>query len=126
MKVKGLLRQSLWASTLVIVFLMAIPAVTNAQGRGRGRWNRDWDGKCGKFVNCHDARDGRWDGRGPRRYRNVFRNDRWNRRDNIGGRVYNNNNRYDSYRLRRMYRGREINSSNRWPIRRYVVRQRRW
>ena len=30
---------------------------------GRGR-DQSW--KCGVFVNCHDARDGRLDGRGPR------------------------------------------------------------
>jgi hypothetical protein len=42
----------------------------------KNRSNRGWRGtssnlpnynkKCGKFVNCHDARDGRIDGRGPR------------------------------------------------------------
>lgn len=56
-----------------------------AQGINRGR-NQDW--KCGVFVNCHDARNGRLDGRGPRfrtnrngifvprrlRVRNRFRN----------------------------------------------------
>lgn len=42
------------------------------QGRldGRGR-NLDW--KCGRFVNCHDARNGRWDGRGPRLNRGRYR-----------------------------------------------------
>lgn len=39
--------------------------------RGRGR-NQDW--KCGKFINCHDARDGRVDGRGPNSNRGVFQN----------------------------------------------------
>ncbi len=49
------------------LLLIALPAVASAQGRGRG-WARGHDKswKCGKFVNCHDARNGRWDGRGPR------------------------------------------------------------
>ncbi len=39
--------------------------------RGRGR-NQNW--KCGKFVNCHDARAGRIDGRGPNRTSGFWRN----------------------------------------------------
>ena len=71
-----------------LVLLLALPAVSMAQGRGRGRGRGpDWDKKCAKFVNCHDARDGRWDGRGPnrgtrisdlyrtRRYRRTIDND---------------------------------------------------
>jgi hypothetical protein len=81
---KGTLLQL--ASALLIV--CAFSAVALGQGRSRGvglgrrsdifvdrndarsrrRDNRatlqDW--KCGKFVNCHDARNGRWDGRVPR------------------------------------------------------------
>jgi len=55
------------------LLLIALPAVASAQGRGRG-WARghDQSWKCGKFVNCHDARNGRWDGRGPRRSIRVF------------------------------------------------------
>ena len=46
--------------------------------RGHGReWNKH-NRKCGKFVNCHDARAGRRDGRGPRRWR---ANNRWRNRD---------------------------------------------
>ena len=45
------------------LFLLALlPATSLAQGRGRGRGQEK---KLGKFVNGHDARDGRWDGRGP-------------------------------------------------------------
>ena len=46
-----------------LVLLAALPATSFAQGRGRGRGQ---DKKLDKFVNGHDARDGRWDGRGPR------------------------------------------------------------
>lgn len=48
--------------------LMMLTVTTDAMGQGRGRRVfRNTDRKCDKFVNCHDARDGRWDGRGPRR-----------------------------------------------------------
>lgn len=59
---------------LVSVFLLAaVPTVTSAQGRGRGR---GLEKKQDKFINGHDARDGRWDGRGPRGTRVGRRNDR--------------------------------------------------
>lgn len=70
------------AVSLLLLFAASID--TNAQGRGRR--NGNWDKKCSKFVNCHDARDGRWDGRGPNRranftnYRRNRDNDRWERR----------------------------------------------
>lgn len=61
-------RSGLWLLLLTIVFSLLVPAVGLAdQGRGRGR-----ERKSEKFINGHDARDGRWDGRGPRR--NVSRN----------------------------------------------------
>jgi hypothetical protein len=82
---------------LMILTLVSVSGF--AQGRGRGRFNMreaNQDRKCGVFVNCHDARDGRWDGRGPRISRNYnygyarssavgYRrrynmNDYWNRR----------------------------------------------
>jgi hypothetical protein len=100
-----------------LVILTLVSASGFAQGRGRGvglgrrsdvfsnghdrqgRFNMreaNQDRKCGIFVNCHDARDGRWDGRGPRTSRNYnygyarssavgYRrrynmNDYWNRR----------------------------------------------
>jgi hypothetical protein len=66
-------------NVLLIVFSLALaialPATAFGQGRGNGRGRGpDLDKKCGKFVNCHDARDGRWDGRGPQRNLGVFRN----------------------------------------------------
>src|SRR5262245_5063016 len=65
------------------VLLLVLPAASMAQGRGRGNGQGrgpDWDKKCAKFVNCHDARDGRWDGRGPNRgtgISNIYRNRRY-------------------------------------------------
>jgi hypothetical protein len=52
-----------------VIMMLALPVISYAQGRGNGRWrgrgsNLSW--KCRVFVNCHDARDGRWDNRGPR------------------------------------------------------------
>ena len=68
-----------------LVLLLTLPAVSMAQGRGRGQGRGngpDWDKKCAKFVNCHDARDGRWDGRGPNRgtrISNLYRTRRYRR-----------------------------------------------
>ena len=64
-------RQNFFAVTIMAMLLaLIIPATASAQGRGRGHGRGGIFGsshnKCGKFVNCHDARDGRWDGRGPR------------------------------------------------------------
>jgi hypothetical protein len=56
------LRFALLITALAIVVNMALSDVTFAKQR-RGRFN---DKKAGKFINGHDARDGRWDGRGPR------------------------------------------------------------
>lgn len=47
-----------------LILVTALPSFAAAQGRGRGR-GHDKNWKCGVFVNCHDARDGRLDGRGP-------------------------------------------------------------
>ena len=46
-----------------IVLAFVLPATALGQGRGRGRGEEK---KFYKFVNGHDARDGRWDGRGRR------------------------------------------------------------
>jgi len=53
--------------TATLVLLMVLSVSYDALGQGRSRRVRGFDKKCEKFVNCHDARDGRWDGRGPRR-----------------------------------------------------------
>jgi hypothetical protein len=60
---------------LTILLAVALPATALGQGRGGGHGRGGIFGsshnKCSKFVNCHDARDGRWDGRGPRRTSSI-------------------------------------------------------
>jgi hypothetical protein len=70
---------------LGLMIALALPMTAIGQGRGHGRGQGpDLGKKCGKFVNCHDARDGRWDGRGPKQdgLRNgiSFRRNRRDRR----------------------------------------------
>ena len=55
-------RKLLGIVVLGLLIVLGVSADAMAQGRGRGLGK-----KCEKFVNCHDARNGRWDGRGPRR-----------------------------------------------------------
>ncbi|HWN09930.1 MAG TPA: hypothetical protein VNO50_11820 [Pyrinomonadaceae bacterium] len=87
MKAKQSKRNLISIAVLGLLFMIAMPVTAFADHRDRGRrgrdrdWGRDWNRyqrKCGKFINCHDARDGRWDRRGPRRYRV---NNRWWNRD---------------------------------------------
>lgn len=97
---------------LVLTFVMVAGVATDAMGQGRGRRvSRGWDKKCSKFVNCHDARDGRWDGRGPNRrggFTNIFRRNRRNRdRDRD----------FDNIRSRRRHRDRD-NDDRFWRRRR--------
>ena len=99
-------KQLILSAVAALLFTIAAPSMTLAQGHGRGngrghdieRHNRDWSDsdarrwrhynkKCGKFVNCHDARNGRIDGRGPLGTR--VGNFVW--RDGRRVRVYNNN-----------------------------------
>jgi hypothetical protein len=93
--------------TVAAVALLTMMTVSEAsgQGRGRGHGNRGWDKKCEKFVNCHDARDGRWDNRGPRR-RLTLRNRR--------------SSPYDYVRVRRGNHGRRVHGD------RFYVRSRRY
>ena len=53
---------ALWIAIIMIGAALLLPANGLAQGRGHGR---GLSMKSGKFVNGHDARDGRFDGRGP-------------------------------------------------------------
>lgn len=103
----------LWTSKnllgiLVVGLVILFGASSDAMGQGRGRRASNWDKKCEKFVNCHDARDGRWDGRGPNRrsrFNNIFRRhrrhrdrdfDRFSRRDRFRNRDWD-----DRWRRRR-------------------------
>ena len=68
------LRFVLLTLALAIVVNLALSDATFAkQRRGRGRFS---DKKAEKFINGHDARDGRFDGRGPK-----FRGDHRRRDD---------------------------------------------
>lgn len=85
----------------LLLLVMLLGVTYDAMGQGRGRRVSQSDKKCAKFVNCHDARDGRWDGRGPRR--NLSLRDRiWrnNRRDRDRDR--------DSDRITRRRRNRDF------------------
>lgn len=75
----------LWTSKnllgiLVVGLVILFGASSGAMGQGRGRGGSHFDKKCEKFVNCHDARDGRWDGRGPDRRSRFTDNFRRHRR----------------------------------------------
>jgi hypothetical protein len=52
-----------------LILALATPMTAFGQGRGRGHGygrGSNYDKKCLKFRNCHDASEGRWDNRGPR------------------------------------------------------------
>jgi hypothetical protein len=65
-------RATLWATILTLIIAIGMPGIALAdppQGRGQGRGKvklSKQEKKNEKFKNGHDARDGRWDGRGPR------------------------------------------------------------
>jgi len=90
---------------LVFSLLMIFAVSTDANAQGRGRRAGHSDKKCSKFVNCHDARDGRWDGRGPRRsgfdVTNIFRRSRRNRDSDRGERRRRHNRDWDHNRTGR-------------------------
>ncbi|GEM_PF-1669065 len=79
----------------------------------RGR-NQNW--KCDVFVNCHDAREGRWDGRGPRSRVNrnsIFRS----RGERVGSR--------NRYNMSDYWRRRHVTYvNNGWRYRNRSVRYR--
>ena len=99
---------------LAMMLIAAVPTSSLGKDKHGRRWrNRgNWDDsswsrrnrKCRKFRNCHDARDGRWDGRGPNgdRVGNIFSRDR-NRRNRWDNDRWRDRN-YDSLRARRVRR----------------------
>ena len=87
------------------LLLAALPVVTSAQGRGRGRGQEK---KLEKFINGHDARDGRWDGRGPRYGRRTVVSNiiiRQRRADIFRNRAFTRNERLRSRRFELRRRG---------------------
>ena len=92
---------------LVLGLLLILGTSTDAMGQGRGRRVSQSDRKCSKFVNCHDARDGRWDGRGPNRRTRFTNSYGRNRRDRD----------FDRFERRRRHRDRDFDD-NRWRWRR--------
>ena len=92
---------------IVVLALLMVLGVSSAMGQGRGRRASHMDRKCAKFVNCHDARDGRWDGRGPRRrdsLTNIFRRHRRDR--DFDDRSRRERRRDGDFRRDRSWRGR--------------------
>ena len=87
MRYTSKLRSLVAISFMALLLAVIVPTTAFGQGRGHGRGRNSDDWKCGKFVNCHDARDGRRDGRGPRIDRNQrrWRNNRWNNNDRHRG-----------------------------------------
>jgi hypothetical protein len=110
------LRFALLTLVLAIAANLALSSVTFAKDkRGRGR---NSDKKSEKFVNGHDARDGRWDGRGPKwKGKNKWDDIYWY--DDHRGRRRNGDWDDDDRRAKRRDDGRrDINWRNRrWPRR---------
>ena len=109
------LRFALLIITLATAVNMALSVETFAKQR-RGRFN---DKKAEKFINGHDASDGRWDGRGPRfrfgdrrdhdgrfRFRDRDHDGRLRFRDRRGRDEWRDRRRDDHWRRRRMSHGR--------------------
>lgn len=84
--------RKMWLVVASLFLLAALPAISSAQGRGRGQ-----DKKFGRFVNGHDARDGRWDSRSPG----------FGRRTVISNRIIRQQ-RWDRFRTRDFERNREF------------------
>ena len=61
MKVSSRARSLLLVAVFAFVLAVSMPVLGFSQDRGHGQ-----EKKSEKFINGHDARDGRWDGRGPR------------------------------------------------------------
>jgi hypothetical protein len=90
--------RNLWLVIFSLFVLIGLPVMTSAQGRGHGQGK-----KADRFVNGHDARDGRWDGRG--------------RGSNVGNEVWR-------HRRNRDFRNRDFERNNRLRDRRIELRRR--
>ena len=99
-------------ASLAGILVTALPMASLGQGRGRekreDKREEKFDKKCAKFVNCHDARDGRVDGRGPDRTRFSDRRDRFD--DHFDRRRFSDRrDRFDDSFNRRRFRNRDSN-----------------
>jgi hypothetical protein len=101
-------RTVLWTVVLMLVIAIGLPGVALAdppQGRGNGRGKSKiskQEKKDAKFKNGHDARDGRWDGRGPRdRDDDDYDDDDDNYRRRRDRRDRDNDGSYDRTEIRR-------------------------
>ena len=115
--------RKLWLMLMSLFLLVSLPVVTLAQGRGRGRGQ---ERKIDRFVNGHDARDGRWDGRGPRfGQRTVVSNViiRRGRGDRFRYRDFERNERFRNRRFELRRRGFDNDDFLRWQRQRYQYRQ---
>jgi hypothetical protein len=101
-------RTAIRAAILTLIIAVVLPAAALAnppQGRGKGQGKNkisQQEKKNAKFKNGHDARDGRWDGRGPRDDRDDdydYDNDGY--RDRNRRRDRDNNGTYDRTEIRR-------------------------
>ena len=100
-------KKLLGAAALMLMLILSVSADALAQGRGRGHGRGGFDNedrKCGKFVNCHDARDGRWDGRGPRR-NTTLTNGIYTRSRRHHNRDWDNNRRHVRHSHEHRFRG---------------------
>jgi len=120
-------KRSLAASvTVLLILVFMVPMLAFSQGRGRGQ-NKDW--KWDKFVNGHDARDGRVNGRGPRRFRQENNNGMWTSRNTYRSRRYRTGSYSAPYNYSRSnstrsyYYGRNIMNSPYETPRRYRIRR---
>ena len=101
---------------LAVLVLIGGTYEARAQGRGRGQSNEDK--KCSKFVNCHDASEGRWDGRGPQRDNDS---DNWKSRHSHRGRDFDN---FDNQRrYRRSHHDGNFDRKRDWRRHDYTMRR---
>ena len=97
---------------------LALLVLVSASSEARAQGRSNWDKKCAKFVNCHDASEGRVDGRGPRRGSDS---DNWNSRRFRHDRDYRTFT--DHHRQRRHNSDREFDRNGNWRDRNRDMRR---
>jgi len=110
---KGLILLLVTVTLLIVV----VPSEVAAQGRGHGRQDSSWGKKCEKFVNCHDARDGKWGDRG---YSRRAYRDRTYGRTYHNGTYSNYNNRYGNRYGNRIYTTHRTRTYGTYRVRRPI------